>query len=140
MVVFLSECMKLETNHIIEKPLQRPFIPCVTCHTFFQKICQISPKKWTENTVHKKMFLALCVTDLSNLLFLTICPKKFHSFFFPEREVCPVAYFELYMSKIHQDFPKMWQCPKKNVTFDNEFWYDKVPVGVNTLENVMKDL
>ena len=44
------------------------------------------------------------------------------------------------MAKIHHDLPRLWQKPKKTATMQDEFWYDRVAVGVNTLGKFMKEL
>ncbi len=57
-----------------------------------------------------------------------------------EKAVCPVHYFELYISKINPAFGQLWQKPKKSAHMSDQIWFDKVPVGITKLGNFMKDL
>ena len=52
----------------------------------------------------------------------------------------PVGCFELYISKRNHKNSELWQKPKKNITDHEEFWFDNVPVGHDTLNEAMKQL
>ena len=54
---------------------------------------------------------------------------------------CPVKSFELHVSKLNPKCEIFFQRPSKKFTGpDQEIWYDNVPVGVNTLNNLMSNL
>lgn len=63
-------------------------------------------------------------------------PVQFLSF--TDTQLCPVSIYKLYMSKIHKDIPFLWQRPKYGkVHWNDKFWYDKIRVGREPLENFM---
>jgi hypothetical protein len=53
----------------------------------------------------------------------------------PER--CPVKSYELYLSKLNPKCEALFQKPKKNFKLSH-IWYDNVPLGHNTLGDMMK--
>ncbi|KAK3082769.1 hypothetical protein FSP39_004871 [Pinctada imbricata] len=58
----------------------------------------------------------------------------------PGDPMCPVASFKTYMKKLHQENPNFWQRPKRMFNPSDETWYDKMPVGKNTLYSFMSNL
>jgi len=49
--------------------------------------------------------------------------------------------FEKYVAKLNSELDDFWQRPAtKPVTEETICWYEKVPVGVNTLGSKMKSL
>ena len=59
----------------------------------------------------------------------------------PGNPKCPVLSFEKYISKLNSEMDCFWQKPAtKTATEETECWYEKFPVGVNTLVRKMKTL
>ena len=58
----------------------------------------------------------------------------------PGNPLCPVRCFELYLSKLNPGLNFLWQRPKQTAAADENIWYEKVPVGKNTLGTLMKKL
>ena len=60
----------------------------------------------------------------------------------PQNEMCPVNSFLKYVSKLNTEVPYFWQRPKANkpTQDDENTWYEKSPLGKNTLGNKMKML
>ena len=58
----------------------------------------------------------------------------------PGNLLCPVRCFELYLSKLNPGLNSLWQRPKQMAMEDENIWYDKVPVGKNTLGLFIKKL
>ena len=58
----------------------------------------------------------------------------------PNSEHCPVKSFELYVSKLHPACDALFQKPWGNARPNDEIWYCNVPVGYNTLGNIMKTI
>ena len=54
--------------------------------------------------------------------------------------ISPVAVYELYMRKINHDVNFLFQRPKKQILDVNHKWFDKIPVGRDPLNDVMKNL
>ena len=54
--------------------------------------------------------------------------------------LCPVKSFELYLSKLHPDLEFLWQRPKCKVDENDSCWYQKSPIGKNTIGSFMKKL
>ena len=54
--------------------------------------------------------------------------------------LCPVKYFEKYLSKLHPQQQSLWQRPKETATENTESWYCNVPLGKNTLGDLMKSI
>jgi len=52
---------------------------------------------------------------------------------------CPVATFELYLSKLHPICKVLWQRPKDSVDNDG-FWYANAPAGKHTLGSMMTNI
>lgn len=48
-----------------------------------------------------------------------------------------MEWFILYESKLHKDLPFFWQCPRRNVHFTDDIWYDRIRVGHDPIENFM---
>ena len=55
-------------------------------------------------------------------------------------EQCPVKAFKLYLSKLHPLCPWFYQQPKKNIYPTSTLWYNKIPLGHNTIGNMMKEI
>lgn len=55
----------------------------------------------------------------------------------PGDKDCPVAAFQLYLSKLHPENPCFWQRPKKVENMTENLWYDNMAVGKNTLGKIM---
>lgn len=55
---------------------------------------------------------------------------------------CPVTIFEFYMSKLRslRKNDALYLRPLANVSFYSDIWYKDAPVGVNTLQSVVKNL
>ena len=59
----------------------------------------------------------------------------------PGNPKCPVLSFEKYTAKLSSEVDCFWQKPAiKTVTEETVCWYEKVPVGKNTLATKMKTL
>jgi hypothetical protein len=58
----------------------------------------------------------------------------------PSNPMCPGKSFVKYLSVLHPDCDYFWQRPKpiENKTVD--IWFDKAPLGKNTLGDKMKNL
>lgn len=46
---------------------------------------------------------------------------------------------KLYMSKLNRKSGSFFQYPRKNWSFDDNIWYEARPVGVNSLDSIMKN-
>ena len=53
---------------------------------------------------------------------------------------CPVWSFEKYMEKLDPEFDRLWCYPKDSFHADDECWYTRKPVGVNTLQTFLAKL
>ena len=55
---------------------------------------------------------------------------------------CPVESYKLYISKLNPSHNALFQRPKKNKNFNksDQWWYDNVAVGANTLGAFMKTI
>ena len=51
-----------------------------------------------------------------------------------------MACFELYVSKLNPNNNNLWQKLKSKITGSENFWFDNVPVGRDTLNDAMKVL
>ena len=51
--------------------------------------------------------------------------------------MCPVASFLIYLNKRHPDCTALWQRPKDVYDDENEVWFEKKPLGVNILGEMM---
>ena len=51
--------------------------------------------------------------------------------------ICPVAAVELYVSKLSPESDDFFQRPRKQVDQDDQMWYTKQPLGVNTLGSML---
>jgi len=60
----------------------------------------------------------------------------------PERTVCPVKLYELYISKLNPDQICLWQRPKSKDNFKETdgVWYCNAPLGKNTLGTLMSSI
>ena len=58
----------------------------------------------------------------------------------PGDPLCPVAAMDLYMSHINPELDCLWQRPNKDFDKENSTWYCKIPLGKNTLDNMMKNM
>ena len=47
---------------------------------------------------------------------------------------------KLYMSKLNPKSESIFQYPRKNWSFDDNTWYEARPVGVNSLDSMMKNI
>ena len=54
--------------------------------------------------------------------------------------LCPVKSFQKYVSKLNKDMEEFWQRPKRSIEENSEVWYEKSPVGKNTLGEKVKTL
>lgn len=54
--------------------------------------------------------------------------------------LCPVAAMDLYLSLLHPDLDCLWQKPYCQIKSKGFKWYCKVPLGVNTLGAMMKNM
>lgn len=57
----------------------------------------------------------------------------------PEDPLCPVLSFELYIEKLNPKLDALFQRPKES-SRDHGPWYDRSPVGVNTIAKFMKNI
>ena len=72
---------------------------------------------------------------------LETCYSKQHFIFCtPDSPIDPVAIYELYVSKLNQKNPWLWQRPKRKITGTEEEWFDNIPIGPHPLENFMRHL
>ena len=58
--------------------------------------------------------------------------------FISDDETCPVRTFYRYKCKLNKNSVFLFQRPKSNTVGD--YWYDSVPVGHNTLGNMMQSI
>lgn len=55
--------------------------------------------------------------------------------------MCPVAAFELYLSKLNPNDPRLWQKPRQGfIDYEDPEWYYAQPVGHDPLETFMEKL
>lgn len=47
---------------------------------------------------------------------------------------------QLYMSKLNPNSTAFFQYPKRNFNLSDEIWYEARPIGVNSLDNIMKSI
>ena len=52
--------------------------------------------------------------------------------------ICQVDVYQLYISKLYPKCTALWQKPKMKIKNYDGPWFDKVPVGKDTLGNIMK--
>ena len=59
--------------------------------------------------------------------------------FSPGSTLCPVAAYELYVSKLNYKDNQLWQKPKRteNLKYNDHKWYCALPVGHDPLETFM---
>ena len=60
--------------------------------------------------------------------------------FLLESVLDPVTCFLLYSDKLNPKRQDLWQKPRRNITGDEEYWYENAAVGKDVLSNVMKQL
>ena len=53
---------------------------------------------------------------------------------------CPVTSFEKYLSKLHPEQNRFWCYPRDSFYTEDEVWYTRKPVGINTLCRFLPDL
>lgn len=53
---------------------------------------------------------------------------------------CPVSSFELYVSKLHLEYNRLWQRPRSSFYSTDDTWYCNEPVGEKKLTVFMSDL
>lgn len=58
----------------------------------------------------------------------------------PGNERCPVNSFEKYLAKLHPDNKWLWQKPREGFEEEDSVWFCNVPVGKNTLGNMMQKI
>ena len=73
--------------------------------------------------------------------------EKFHAkkkLYATDDEFCPVKTYKLYLSKLNPLCEYLFQRPKKSINTINSttspIWYDNMPLGHNTLGNMMKNI
>ena len=54
--------------------------------------------------------------------------------------ICPVAFFHLYMSKLNNKRQDLWQRPKHRVLGPEPEWFDDAVIGRDPLNNMMKTI
>ena len=54
--------------------------------------------------------------------------------------LCPVSAMDMYLSLLHPELDSLWQLPNKRYDFNENKWYNKSPLGVHTLANMMKNM
>ena len=54
--------------------------------------------------------------------------------------LCPVASYKLYMNKLNPGLNRMWQRPRAKTQHHDTFWYERKPIGENSLSSFMKNL
>ena len=59
--------------------------------------------------------------------------------------MCPVLSFEKYVSKLNPNLDRLWQRPRISTAVvgsgrDDEQWYTRSPIGVNTIGSFLSDL
>ena len=52
-------------------------------------------------------------------------------------EYCPVRNFETYLQKLHPQCNRLWQFPKDSFNISDECWFQKRPIGKDTLASFM---
>ena len=55
-------------------------------------------------------------------------------------EYCPVRNFETYLQKLHPQCNRLWQFPKDSFDISDEYWFQKRPIGKDTLASFMSTL
>ena len=55
-------------------------------------------------------------------------------------KLCPVSSYERYVALLNPKLDTFWQTPKPKVSTSDECWYKNSPMGVNTLQDFMKNL
>jgi len=55
-------------------------------------------------------------------------------------ELCPVRSFELYLSKLHPQQPRLFQQPRRKSTPESPMWYGKAPIGEKALQQMMANI
>jgi len=58
----------------------------------------------------------------------------------PGDPMCPVQSFRKYLSKLHPDLECLWQRPLDSFAPSYGVWYSKVPLGKNTLGDMMAEI
>ena len=59
---------------------------------------------------------------------------------FSGRNTCPVESFLKYQSKLNKELPWLWQRPADSFYPDDETWFQKFPLGKNTLSSMMSKI
>ena len=59
---------------------------------------------------------------------------------FSGRITCPVESFLKYQSKLNKELPWLWQRPADSFYPDDETWFQKSPLGKNTLSSMMSKI
>ena len=52
-------------------------------------------------------------------------------------EYCSVRNFETYLQKLHPQCNRLWQFPKDSFNISDECWFQKRPIGKDTLASFM---
>ena len=52
-------------------------------------------------------------------------------------EYCPVSNFETYLQKLHPQCNRLWQFPTDSFNISDECWFQKRPIGKDTLASFM---
>ena len=52
-------------------------------------------------------------------------------------EYCPVRNFETYLQKLHPQCNRLWQFPTDSFNISDECWFQKRPIGKDTLASFM---
>ena len=55
-------------------------------------------------------------------------------------EYCPVRNFETYLQKLHPQCNRLWQFPTDSFNISDECWFQKRPIGKDTLASFMSTL
>nr|CAB3262995.1 uncharacterized protein LOC100186276 [Phallusia mammillata] len=55
-------------------------------------------------------------------------------------ELCPVRSYELYLSKLHAQQPRLFQQPRRKSSPDSPMWYGKAPIGEKALQQMMANI
>ena len=57
---------------------------------------------------------------------------------YPETpEYCLFRHFEAYLQKLHPQCNRLWQFPKDSFNISDECWFQKRPIGKDTLASFM---
>ena len=56
----------------------------------------------------------------------------------PDDPLCPVSAMDMYLSLLNPELPCLWQKPNDQKTDKNSPWFCKMPLGHNSLSNMMK--